>query len=192
LTEEVTFGQILKRFRQKKGITSRHLSQMVGKGTAYVSQIERNLIKKPDPHIAYQLLEAIGCNTEQVKKILTDLNIADEKIFIDQKVFKEKIDPIYIEFKTNKQHEVSNNFFNDDKLHLINEEIHETLRLFILKDFSKAEVVWNNIFTLITKDRELFNFFCKLLENDYSKVTTEIRNQLIHEVNEIYSTGVNK
>ncbi|MFP7295818.1 helix-turn-helix domain-containing protein [Neobacillus niacini] len=194
MTDQVTFGQVLKRFRQNNGISSRRLSQLVGKADAYVSQIERNLIKHPDAHTAYELLEAVGCHKEQIEKILTDLKIADEKIFIDQKVFKEKIDPFYkvyngiISMENGKPH----TYFYDMEVIRMYEEIHNIISTFIIKDHSKAKVVVKNIHSLVTKDKEHFEFYCAIHQNDYSKLPNQFKEQILHEVNEIYKVGVNK
>lgn len=192
MNDDISFGRVLKMFRQNAGISSRNLSQEVGKAPAYVSQIERNLIKNPDPYTAYRLLESVGCTRAQIEKILTDLKIADEKVLIDQKVFKEKIDPIYTEYKTDMTSEESKfyDLFNADELILMNKEVHNILNLFIKKDFSKAERVIRNIYSLVSKDKEHFDFFCSLHENDYSKLSNSMKNELIHEVKEKYNRGV--
>jgi len=196
MTDQVTFtfGQVLKRFRQNKGISSRQLSQIVGKADAYVSQIERGLIKHPDAHIAYELLKAVGCHKEQIEKILTDLKIADEKVFIDQKVFKEKIDPFYMEYNAIyvKENGKINTFFYDKEVIQMYEEIHNTMVEFIMKDHSKAKVVVKNIHSLVTKDKDHFDFYCAMHQNDYSKLPNQFKEQILHEVNEIYKVGVNK
>ncbi|MGE6627812.1 helix-turn-helix domain-containing protein [Bacillus pumilus] len=60
----------LKNYRKQKDINARDLSRSLGKGDAYISQIESGQIKNIDEMGARQLLNVLGTDQEDIDKIV--------------------------------------------------------------------------------------------------------------------------
>ncbi|MEK4049911.1 helix-turn-helix domain-containing protein [Bacillus sp. FSL K6-2839] len=60
----------LKNYRKQKEVNARDLSRELGKGDAYISQIESGRIKNVDEITARRLLNKIGTNQEDIDKIV--------------------------------------------------------------------------------------------------------------------------
>lgn len=63
-------GDYVKQLRETNGIGSRELSRSINKASAYVSQLERGLIKKPDYDTTKSILEILGVNSEEIESVL--------------------------------------------------------------------------------------------------------------------------
>jgi transcriptional regulator with XRE-family HTH domain len=57
---EPVLGAILKRARVHKGLSLRDVERRTGVPNAHLSQIERGVIRKPDPAIIFELTSAYG------------------------------------------------------------------------------------------------------------------------------------
>lgn len=72
---ESNFGEYLKSLRIDAKMGSRELSQLINKGTSYVSQIENGRNKNPDYVISYTLLSILGVDTNEIEGILSSYGI---------------------------------------------------------------------------------------------------------------------
>ena len=50
-------GQVLRRAREHYGLALREVERRLGRSSAYLSQIERGLIRQPDPAVLLELAE---------------------------------------------------------------------------------------------------------------------------------------
>ena len=57
---EPVLGQILKRARLHRGLSLRDVERRTGIPNAHLSQIERGVIRKPDPAIVFELASTYG------------------------------------------------------------------------------------------------------------------------------------
>lgn len=55
-------GSVLRRARMHYQLSLREVERRIGRSNAYLSQIERGLIKKPDPIVLLELSELYGLN----------------------------------------------------------------------------------------------------------------------------------
>lgn len=55
--------------RELQGITCRHLSQMVGISTAYLSQLERGIRLNPDPQLLLRIAQALSLSPEEATNL---------------------------------------------------------------------------------------------------------------------------
>ena len=57
-------GGVLRRARLHRRLSLREVERRIGRSNAYLSQIERGLIKQPDPIVLLELAELYGLNFE--------------------------------------------------------------------------------------------------------------------------------
>ena len=57
-------GGVLRRARVHHGLSLRQVERRIGRSNAYLSQVERGLIKQPDPIVLLELAELYGLNFE--------------------------------------------------------------------------------------------------------------------------------
>ena len=57
-------GTVLRRVRQHRQLSLREVERRVGRSNAYLSQVERGLIKRPDPVVLLELAELYAINFE--------------------------------------------------------------------------------------------------------------------------------
>ncbi len=50
-------GRVLRHARQHRGLSLREVERITGRSNAYLSQVERGLIKKPDPLVLLELAD---------------------------------------------------------------------------------------------------------------------------------------
>jgi transcriptional regulator with XRE-family HTH domain len=50
-------GHVLRRAREHRGFALREVERLIGRSSAYLSQVERGLIKQPDPAVLSELAE---------------------------------------------------------------------------------------------------------------------------------------
>lgn len=55
-------GETLRRARQYRGWSLREVERRTGRANAYLSQVERGVIRRPDPAVLLQLAELYGLN----------------------------------------------------------------------------------------------------------------------------------
>lgn len=55
-------GEVLRRARLHRRLSLREVERRIGRSNAYLSQIERGLIKQPDPIVLLELAELYGLN----------------------------------------------------------------------------------------------------------------------------------
>lgn len=53
-------GRVLRRARQHAGLTLREVERRTGRANAYLSQVERGVIRRPDPLVLLELAELYG------------------------------------------------------------------------------------------------------------------------------------
>ncbi len=57
-------GSVLRRARLHHDLSLREVERRIGRSNAYLSQVERGLIKQPDPIVLLELAELYGLNFE--------------------------------------------------------------------------------------------------------------------------------
>ena len=55
-------GETLRRARKHRGWSLREVERRIGRPNAYLSQIERGVIRRPDPRVIWQLAQLYGLN----------------------------------------------------------------------------------------------------------------------------------
>ena len=60
--EHPTVGRVLRQARKHHGLSLREVERRIGRSNAYLSQVERGLIKQPDPSVLLDLAELYGLN----------------------------------------------------------------------------------------------------------------------------------
>ena len=58
-------GQFISDLRTTRCISCRHLSQMIGISTAYLSQLERGIRLNPDPQLLLRIAQALSLSPEE-------------------------------------------------------------------------------------------------------------------------------
>ncbi|KNH20309.1 hypothetical protein ACS78_18165 [Priestia megaterium] len=207
------FGRDIKALRTKRKIGSRELSRLIGKAETYISQLERGLIKKPDYNTAYDIMkhlkftesniEGFLYNFHQIKSPKRIESEADEVANWEEKRAAEieeflsqgqEEDNIVQEYPLNKFEKKKNNIESEWMLELIrnlerkNDEIKVELSFNIDKNAQIFEHVIYNLHSLLIsmrKDRENFNFFVELFENDLSTLSKESKEEILKTVKHV-------
>lgn len=187
----VSFGKELKVLRNKVGLSSKVLSQKVGKAVTYVSQLERGLIKNPDYDTCRRILAELGLTNTDGENMLNYFSIKspelkhaelewsirlaeEEELKHESGYYNKKLEKI-----TNKNAQVIN-------------LLEKRLGNFVMYDHSRAENVLNNLIKLF-EDEELFDyFFCTLFENNYSALSDQERSTALSLVNDYIRNRSNK
>ena len=60
--EHPAVGRVLRQARQHHRLSLREVERRIGRSNAYLSQVERGLIKQPDPSVLLDLAELYGLN----------------------------------------------------------------------------------------------------------------------------------
>lgn len=144
------FGDLLKELRSKKKLSSRNLSSLLGKYPAYISQLERQIMK-PDYEMGIKILCSLGLDDEKANGIL---NFFD--IYSDQ-------DKIAIE-RLDIQAAEEMYAWLDSKAANLKSELNRFMRsmeILIAKDLTRAEVIFTNLLFL-AKDEKNLNIFAEL------------------------------
>lgn len=58
--ERPAVGRVLRRAREYKNLSLRDIERRIGRSNAYLSQVERGLIRQPDPVVLLELAELYG------------------------------------------------------------------------------------------------------------------------------------
>jgi transcriptional regulator with XRE-family HTH domain len=65
-TDFSTVGRVFRRARERRGWSVREVARRTGLGNTYLSQIERAVIRKPDPSTMWTLAELYNLNFERL------------------------------------------------------------------------------------------------------------------------------
>jgi transcriptional regulator with XRE-family HTH domain len=68
-------GQRIRELRKSKGISSRELAKSLGKGEAYISQIETGKNKNPDKTIIQNILMLLGVSKSELNDIVAQYEL---------------------------------------------------------------------------------------------------------------------
>ncbi len=60
--ESPPVGKVLRRARKHRQLSLREVERRIGRSNAYLSQVERGLIRQPDPVVLLELAELYGLN----------------------------------------------------------------------------------------------------------------------------------
>lgn len=60
--EHPAVGRVLRQARRHHGLSLREVERRIGRSNAYLSQVERGLIRQPDPSVLLDLAELYGLN----------------------------------------------------------------------------------------------------------------------------------
>lgn len=201
------FGKDIKALRTKKNIGSRELSRLIGKAETYISQLERGLIKKPDYNTAYDILKHLEFTEGNIEDFLYNFYQIKSPKRIESEAqevanWEEKRAAEIEELLSQKQNTPGSDqadkenklayneksFESEWMIELIknlekkNEEIKMELSFNINNNAQTFEPVIQNLhFLLISmrKNRENFNFFVGLLENDLSTLSKESKEKIL-------------
>lgn len=58
--EQPAVGRVLRRAREHQGLSIREVERRLGRSSAYLSQVERGMIRQPDPVVLLELAELYG------------------------------------------------------------------------------------------------------------------------------------
>jgi transcriptional regulator with XRE-family HTH domain len=166
-----TFGDYLKSQRNQRKIASSKLSKEIGKAGAYVSQIERGLIKNPSYEVCYELLRLLNVDEAKIQSVLNYYGIYSDKQINAQVIEQDNIDWIDIETSA---------------LKLKNSNIHALFDKLIDKDISRADIIVRNLEKLI-ESKSLFDFLNHFLKYDYSQIDEVDRKELINMMDRFIS-----
>ncbi|MGE1112973.1 helix-turn-helix domain-containing protein [Priestia megaterium] len=206
------FGRDIKALRTKRKIGSRELSRLIGKAETYISQLERGLIKKPDYNTAYDIMKHLEFTESSIDDFLYNFHqirspqrieseaqevanweekrAAEIEELLSQ---REEGNDIVQEYPMNKRKKDSINIGSEWLTDLIknleekNEEIKMELSFNIENNAQVFENIIDNLHSLLIsmrKDRENFNFFIGLLQNDLSKLSKESKYNILKTVKE--------
>ncbi|CAG9611820.1 hypothetical protein BACCIP111899_00992 [Bacillus rhizoplanae] len=206
------FGKDIKALRTKRKLGSRELSRLVGKAETYISQLERGLIKKPDYTTAYDIMKHLGWEENNIEDFLYNFyhiaspekinaeaeEVADweerrareiEEIWIQRKEELSDVEQYQQDKLTLPRKNFESKWMMDlhEQLKKKNQEIKEELSFNIDKNIQTFENVINNLHSLLTslrEDRENFNFFIGLFENDLTNLGQESKDKILKAVKE--------
>jgi transcriptional regulator with XRE-family HTH domain len=173
-----SIGETIKRLREQNGLSTRELSEAINKGAAYISQLERNIIKKPKLTTLITIFETLNCKKEEIYNTLTEFGYN----------MKPPVDPINIDVQV-KMGNILGKTTTITSLKELEEKIkslqHDNLRNFeILKHFinidvSRSETVIQNMNRLLS-NKETFNFFVQFFSIDFTKFEVKKLEEIIH------------
>ncbi|MEK4820262.1 helix-turn-helix domain-containing protein [Priestia sp. FSL R5-0680] len=206
------FGRDIKALRTKRKIGSRELSRLIGKAETYISQLERGLIKKSDYNTAYAIMKHLEFTESSIDDFLYNFyqikspkrieSEAQEVATWEEKRAAEIEELLSQKQKTpgSDQEDKENKLAYNEKsfesewmieltknLERKNEEIKMELLFNINNNAQTFEPVVQNLHFLlksIRKDRENFNFFVELFNNDLSILSKESKERILKVVKE--------
>jgi transcriptional regulator with XRE-family HTH domain len=198
----MTFAEYLKLHRKRSGISSKELAKMVGKGLAYVSQIENGRNKNPDFQVAYNLLKIVGVKEDQIENILLNFEIispervAEEQMIDDEYARRQEEmanDQEYQEYLIEQQIEWLE--AKENNLISINDEIHKELSFFIKQniDIDTFNNTIGNLHSLVMsmrKNYEDYHFFTQLFKRDIAEFSDESKKRIIQTIKEEFEVTI--
>lgn len=171
-------GNELKRLRSMAHVSSRELSKRVGKAPAYVSQLERGLIKIPDFSTCYSLFKLLGVDEDRIENMLQHFGIAPPRQLAQQIEWAERqADEEDFKHKTN--------FYRRKFVRLEQSvrSIDKVLYDLIEDDLDKADTVITNLLVLTEEEKD-FEFLCDMFEHDLSKLKRKNQLKILRFVTE--------
>ncbi|WP_175637912.1 helix-turn-helix domain-containing protein [Metabacillus schmidteae] len=185
--ENVTFGDFIRGLRLKNRISSRDLSSKIGKSFAYVSQLERGNIKKPDYETAYQLLEYLNVNQSEINDILNNKYRFSDNDFSFSNKYNLEID--YNNKLFNTSSIINKNDYNDGEIEDITKVQSNLLDEYffsaIVNEMNKMNTVISNLKHLF-QDEEGRKFFTSLFSYDLSKLDKKDKLFLLEQLHKIF------
>lgn len=157
LDEFETFGEFVKYYRQKSGVSSKKLSAQLNKGAAYISQIENNRIMQPDYNTAVELLKIIRIKPDIIDHLLRHFHIVEpnkERGVLEDLVYQSAMD-MFNEFDVNKNTAEQEDEITDEELIVIQEEIKKSIAIIVKTNPKRAKKVLNHINNLLLKEKEV-------------------------------------
>lgn len=172
MTDLKSFGDMVKSIRTRKNINARDLSRQLGKGDAYISQIENKRIKAPDYETALELLRHLDVGEKDITLILNNYRILPkdyvpkpgEQVLLDMIEDSLKEDDVYSAIDEN------NTDLNEMK----------TVR-------NRAEKLFSSLNKLIAIDHETTD---KLLDELEEKIQTLYKEYALKEFNHILTDPI--
>lgn len=198
-----TLGDFIKLNRKKQNIKARDLSRSLGKGDAYISQIENGRNKNPDFNILYEIFKHIGIEEDKIEDFLETFNYLSperEQELIDQQMHRYEMRlEDYIQHEESEKEIRNSNpeFFISTGDELLEEIINGHLKKIntILKDVSTEKTgegfnLVKNIehtFTNMQNNKNLYLFLQKFFDNNLSLLNEDslvkVLNVLYEEIN---------
>ncbi|MFE7078666.1 helix-turn-helix domain-containing protein [Priestia megaterium] len=194
------FGRDIKALRTKRKIGSRELSRMIGKAETYISQLERGLIKKPDFITAYNIMKHLGWEEKNIEGFLDSFYhiksperiAAEEEQVIDwfETQYERRNETDYLENQFSYDIETLESKWMADlykQLEKKNEEIKKELSFNIDTNVQTFESIVRNLHSFLTsmrENRENFDFFVGLFENDLTILSKESQEKILRIVKE--------
>ncbi|MEC1155623.1 helix-turn-helix domain-containing protein [Cytobacillus horneckiae] len=194
----------IKNLREKKGIGSRELSRLINKAPTYISQLERGLIKNPDPLILVNIFLHLGHKREAIDDFLYNVYQIEtpNRKLAEEAWIKNEIDqlndPNYQERLLEgqiEQYEQQMEWLDsiEKKLHERNEEIKRELAFFIDKNIDTFTDVINNLHTLVmkmSKNKADYDFFTQMFKRDISDFNEESKKIIIETIKGEYEKSL--
>ena len=145
-------NDLIKQLRIERGVKSRELSERLGKGSSYISQIEGGRNKNLSYQTLKPILEGIGLTKKEMDDIFDDYNIERP----GRIVLKEKQQNLF-------------SFLDDDQnLYEKMDECAEVIRQLSDIQFDNKRGVLNNFHDLIVgmaNDKDKFDTFVDIFKN---------------------------
>lgn len=89
-----TLGEFIKEYREASKISSRELAKLVGKSSAYVSQIENGRNKNPDYNVLFNIFKTIGVQLDRIEDYLDSFGFMSperERAMIQEALYKQNM-----------------------------------------------------------------------------------------------------
>ena len=154
--------EYLKHLRVKKGLSSRKLSELIGKGSSYISALESGRSAKLDYYNVSAILEQLGFNNDEIQQICEEYDIELPEAAKSEVRFKRKITEDYV---------TGSLFDFVDKraeYQRMMDEVHNVLQHLAVADFEDKDEVLTNFHELIMsmgKDPDKFDTFVDMFKN---------------------------
>ncbi|WP_167751345.1 helix-turn-helix domain-containing protein [Lentibacillus salicampi] len=199
-----TLGEFIKQHRKAKKINARDLSFELGKGAAYIYQIESERNKNPDYDNVYKIFKYIGIDEDKIEDYLESFGLMSperEQELINKQMQQNEL--TYDEYQQHEENEkeIRNShpeyFINTDD-ELLKEIINDRLEIInsILKEVSLEKTgegfkLVKNIEQTLTNmksNKKLYMFMQRLFDNNLSLLNEDslvkVLNELYKEMNE--------
>ncbi|MCR1833170.1 helix-turn-helix domain-containing protein [Oceanobacillus caeni] len=198
-----TIGEFIKLHRKKQKISARDLSRELGKGDAYISQIENGRNKNPDYDVVYSIFQKVGIDEDKIEDYLESFNYLSperEQDLIDKQMHRYEMTAEEFKQYEESEREIRNSnpeYFINTGDGLLKEIINGRLNKInsILKDVSVEKsgegfnLVKNleNTLNNMQNNKRLYLFIQKLFDNNLSLLDEDsfvrILNTLYDEMN---------
>jgi transcriptional regulator with XRE-family HTH domain len=142
MIQNETFGEFVKRNREKLGMGSRSLSKLVNKGASYISQIENGRNQNPDYRVACALMHIFKIDADEIESTLNTFGINEPENYqkTNMQYFRKSIEEIYNDFSKEEVNPTQINFIekmDDKERNLFESKIKEIFKmLYVDLDFN--------------------------------------------------------